>query len=75
MAKYNGHRSWNAWNVSLWIGNDEGLYRLALDCIKSRKTRGAAARMFLAEMGDGATTPDGGKYNLTCVLAALKDLT
>jgi hypothetical protein len=21
------------WNVALWIGNDEPMYRLALDCI------------------------------------------
>ena len=34
MPKFNGHASWNAWNVSLWINNDEGLYRMALECIK-----------------------------------------
>lgn len=27
--EYNGHRSWNAWNVSLWINNTEPQYRLA----------------------------------------------
>lgn len=26
MKEYNGHRSWNAWNVSLWINNDKSLY-------------------------------------------------
>lgn len=30
---YNGHESWNAWNVALWIGNDEPLYRLAMHCL------------------------------------------
>jgi hypothetical protein len=29
MAKYNGHKNWNHWNVSLWVNNDEGLYRMA----------------------------------------------
>ena len=69
MAKYNGHRSWNAWNVSLWIGNDEGLYNLALDCIKRSKTKNHAARMMLIDLPD--ETPDGAKYNFTCVREAL----
>ena len=41
---YNGHKNWNYWNVALWIGNDEGLYNLAKDCIKLAKSRREAAR-------------------------------
>jgi hypothetical protein len=37
MKAYNGHRSWNAWNISLWISNDEPLYRFALGCIESAR--------------------------------------
>jgi len=33
MKQYNGYRSWNAWNVSLWINNDEHLYTLARDIL------------------------------------------
>ena len=40
---YNGHRSWNAWNISLWINNDEGLYRRAVDlAMRNGIARGAA---------------------------------
>lgn len=83
MATYNGHRSWNAWNVSLWIGNDEGLYNLALDCLREaerrkrvqrdpkRKAR-VAAEIMLQSLP--THTPDGAKYNVTCVKEALKGI-
>jgi len=72
MAKgYNGHRSWAAWNVSLWIGNDEGLYRMALD-YKRRYGSHAGARRLLAELPD--KTPDGARYTQTSVREALAAL-
>tara|TARA_R100000353_G_scaffold60907_2_gene48163 strand:+ start:615 stop:929 length:315 start_codon:yes stop_codon:yes gene_type:complete len=37
MKEYNGHRSWNAWNVSLWLGGDEYYYEKASDKIKHVK--------------------------------------
>jgi len=47
MNEYSGHRSWNAWNVSLWIGNDEGLYRFALQCIQdARDDKARIAALF-----------------------------
>lgn len=74
MATYNGHRSWNAWNVALWIGNDEGLYNLALDCLKRAKgNRRKAARYMLQDL-EGQRTPDGAVYNLTCLYEALDGL-
>lgn len=69
---YNGHRSWNAWNVALWIGNDEGLYRFAMDCLNHSKTLAGATNKFLA--GCDGKTPDGATYNRTCVKEALAGL-
>lgn len=76
MAKYQGHRSWNAWNVALWIGNDEGLYRLALQLKRECKTIRRAAVCFVSEMNaDGRKrTPDGAKYNMICVREAIAGL-
>jgi hypothetical protein len=78
MAQYQGHRSWNAWNVSLWIANDEPLYRLAIECKRlkglGRSPASSAARRFLAIVGEGSRTPDGGVYNFKCVREALAGL-
>lgn len=73
--EYNGHRSWNAWNVSLWIGNDEGLYRVAVECLRKTKTPAAATRKFGLETGlIGTRTPDGAIYNPLSVKLALEGL-
>ncbi len=72
MAEYQGHRSWNSWNVSLWIANEEYLYRQALECLRVYKTIPRAARRMLELLPD--KTPDGANYNLTCVKEALSDL-
>ncbi len=71
MTAYNGHRSWNAWNVSLWINNDEGLYFAARDLVKEHGIT-KAVRLLLEELP--ATTPDGGRYNKTCVREAIRDI-
>ncbi len=73
MKTYNGHRSWNAWNVSLWIGNDENLYRFAMDCIETSKALKFAAAKFLQCYGD-TRTPDGAAYNRISVKLALEGL-
>jgi hypothetical protein len=52
---YNGWTNWETWNVALWIGNDEGLYREARKCYSYLN--------FVERMGfASSTTPDGAKY-------------
>lgn len=69
---YNGHPSYAAWNVSLWIGNDESLYQLARECIRRNRTRDQAAREMLAYLPE--RTPDGVPYTLTNVRRAMVGL-
>lgn len=35
MTRYNGHKNWNHWNVSLWINNDEGLAELRAEGVEA----------------------------------------
>lgn len=72
MKEYNGHRSWNAWNVSLWIGNDEKMYYLAIDCLTRAKDNTSKAAMMMGL--DGERTPDGAIYNRLSVKLALEGL-
>jgi hypothetical protein len=74
MSKFNGHKNWNHWNVSLWINNDEGLYRLARACLKGYAgKRDQCANGMLLELRDwGITkTPDGAPYSVSSIRAAM----
>lgn len=73
MSEYNGHKNWNHWNVSLWIGNDEGLYRMARRHIRNSRNRAQAAKNMLAELHElGMTeTPDGAPYSVSAIRAAM----
>lgn len=57
MARYNGWKNRETWNVALWIGNDEGLYNMAREC----KTYADFATQ-MREFGH-TETPDGVAYN------------
>jgi len=77
MAKYNGHRSWNAWNVSLWINNDAGLYQFAKECLECFTTRKIAAEEFVDCMRvqfNMPKTPDGAPYTVTSVYEAMEGI-
>lgn len=89
MSAFNGFINYNAWNVNLWIANDEPLYRLALDCLRRCNTQGPnrkprrgyqldhAARMFrdILHQQHRDTTPDGVPFTQTNVRHALANLT
>lgn len=73
MAKpYNGFPSWNQWNVSLWINNDESLYRYAMALVQRHGVTRAA--VIMARDMAGEYTPDGGRYNLTAIRGALRGM-
>lgn len=76
MKRYNGHPNYNHWNVAMWISNDEGLYRSALDCVKHAKTKPEAAERFLQMLQECGInkTPDGAPYTKTTVLHAMRGL-
>lgn len=72
MAQYNGYPSWNAWNVSLWINNDEGLYNLCRDAVQRHGyTLGAS---FIYQDLFDQKTPDGAPYSLRSIRLAIRGI-
>jgi len=67
---YNGHESYNAWNVALWLYNDDGLYRLAQGCVNQARTLDEAAGDLLSLLPD--KTPDGVRFTYHTVRLALR---
>lgn len=71
LKTYNGYRSWNAWNVSLWINNDEGIYFYAMDLIKKHSLNIATKKLIDTL---NKKTPDGAIYNRLSIYNTLKEL-
>ena len=70
----NGYTSYDAWNVSLWLHNDEGMYNVMMHGIKKNAQVNDAARYVLALMTmDSNTTPDGAYWTLCNVVEAIED--
>lgn len=70
--KFNGHKNWGHWNVSLWINNDEWLYSEALRLCSNCNRAEASEKMleWLHDMGI-YETPDGAKYSVSSIRAAM----
>ena len=58
MASHNGWKNRQTWNVALWIGNDEGLYRAAVDYAKRYRGRATYRGFITAEGLNDDRTPD-----------------
>jgi hypothetical protein len=69
---HNGHRSWNAWNVSLWLNNDEGLYRMARSFARQYGIGVGATKLAIALHGE--STPDGARYTSTSIREAMRGM-
>ncbi len=69
MTEYLGHKNRAHWNVSLWIANDEPLYREAIRLCRKFPTATCAARHFQSQLPE--RTPDGYRYSLSAIRAAL----
>ena len=59
---YNGWANYETWNVVLWIGNDWGLYQLALDVVRNGGTYFELINAILLNCG-ATKTPDNVAYN------------
>ena len=76
MAKFNGHKNWNHWNVSLWLNNNEVLYHMMKRAVSFSVNRDDAIGTLLESLGSvGIThTPDGAPYSKSAIRSAMVGL-
>ena len=59
---YNGWKNYETWNVTLWIGNDESMYRQVFGLVNSKVTQWSDVADVLTTLF-GDKTPDGVAWN------------
>ena len=74
MKKYLGHRSWNAWNVSLWISSTENIYFKVVNLVNLVKKHGIRKAVNILHEELPEKTPDGAIYNKLCIKLAIEGL-
>ena len=57
---YYGWKNWETWNVALWMENDEGLYRLAIECKNYSEFQERARELGFIETPDSVAWNDSG---------------
>lgn len=71
-GRYNGHPSWNFWNVSVWLSYPEDrYYHVMALCQRHGKDR--AANLLFEELG-GTNTPDGAPFTRSSIRHGLRHL-
>ena len=76
MPEYNGHKNYNAWNISLWLHNDEGLYHTMCEYRKAYGVNEGAKMLYkdLIDYYDLPKTPDGVKWSITNIKLAMQEV-
>lgn len=75
MPKYQGHKNWNHWNVSLWLHNDADLLSVMSQNVKKYGSTLAAPLTLISLKNRGLThTPDGAPYSISSIRGAIRML-
>ena len=72
MTTYNGYKNWNEWNVSLWINNTEYDYKQAYTLVQKLGINKTVRVLY--DYYKGMRTPDGARYTLSGIRAALQGM-
>jgi len=69
--EYNGWADWTTWNCALWIGNDQGLYNLAKDCVDYIDFINNCLEFGLKKTPDGAEWDEADVFEMNEMMAEL----